>query len=36
MKSGDKSIELVCDFSERQKEMLKSGGLLGYTKEGKI
>ncbi len=36
MKSKDKSIELVCDFSERQKEMLKSGGLLGYTKEGKI
>ncbi|MBR6025165.1 MAG: aconitate hydratase, partial [Firmicutes bacterium] len=36
MKSAGKSIELVCDFSERQKEMLKSGGLLGYTKEGKI
>ena len=24
---------LVCDFTERQKRMLKAGGLLAYTKE---
>ena len=23
--------ELVCDFTQRQKEMLKAGGLLAYT-----
>ena len=26
-----KSCELVCDFTERQKDMLKAGGLLAYT-----
>ena len=26
-----KSFELVCDFTERQKDMLKAGGLLAYT-----
>ena len=26
-----KSCELACDFTERQKEMLKAGGLLAYT-----
>lgn len=36
MENGDKKIELVCDFSERQKAMLKAGGLLGYTREGGI
>ena len=29
--TGDE-IALSCSFSERQKEMLKCGGLLGYTK----
>lgn len=32
--SGDK-IELVCNFTDRQKQILKAGGLLNYTKEGK-
>ncbi len=31
--SGDE-IELVCDFTERQKKILKAGGLLAYTKDG--
>ena len=26
-----KSFPLACDFTERQKEMLKAGGLLAYT-----
>ena len=30
--TGD-SFVLTCSFSERQKEMLKCGGLLGYTKK---
>ncbi len=30
--SGE-SIELSCDFTERQKAILKAGGLLAYTKE---
>ena len=29
------SFELVCSFTERQKAILKAGGLLAYTKEGK-
>ncbi len=29
---GDKSYELNCSFTERQKEILKAGGLLNYTK----
>ena len=29
------SFVLVCDFTERQKAILKAGGLLAYTKEGK-
>ena len=29
--TGEK-YTLLCSFSERQKEMLKCGGLLGYTK----
>ena len=31
--SGDE-IELVCDFTERQKKILKAGGLLAFTKDG--
>ncbi len=31
--SGDE-IELVCEFTDRQKQILKSGGLLAFTKEG--
>ena len=31
--SGDE-IELVCDFTERQKKILKAGGLLAFTKLG--
>jgi cation transport ATPase len=30
--SPGEKILLECSFSERQKEMLKCGGLLGYTK----
>ncbi len=32
--TGDK-ISLVCDFTERQKAILKAGGLLEFTKEDK-
>ncbi len=31
-KTTGESFTLVCSFSTRQKEMLKCGGLLGYTK----
>lgn len=31
--SGDE-IELVCDFTDRQKKILKAGGLLAFTKLG--
>lgn len=31
-KTTGENYTLVCAFSERQKEMLKCGGLLGYTK----
>ena len=31
--TGDE-IELVASFTERQKEILKAGGLLSYTKKG--
>ena len=31
--SGEE-IELVCDFTERQKKILKAGGLLAFTKLG--
>ena len=31
-KTTGEKILLECSFSERQKEMLKCGGLLGYTK----
>ena len=26
-----KRFELVCEFTQRQKDMLKAGGLLAYT-----
>jgi aconitate hydratase len=29
-----KEIALVCSFSQRQQEILRSGGLLNYTKNG--
>jgi len=29
-------IELACAFTDRQKAMLKAGGLLAYTKEGGV
>ena len=32
-KTTGNSFVLTCSFSERQKEMLKCGGLLGYTKK---
>ena len=31
--SGE-SMKLVCDFTSRQKAILKAGGLLAYTKKG--
>ena len=31
--TGEK-FELVCSFTERQKDILKAGGLLQYTKKG--
>ncbi len=31
--SGDE-IALVCEFTDRQKKILKAGGLLAYTKQG--
>ena len=31
--NGEK-IELVCDFTDRQKKILKAGGLLAFTKQG--
>lgn len=33
--SNGKTIKLVCSFTERQKDVLKSGGLLDYTKNHK-
>ena len=29
-----KTYDLTCDFTERQKDMLKAGGLLAYTAKG--
>jgi aconitate hydratase len=31
-KTTGKAFELVCEFSERQRDMLLAGGLLKYTK----
>ena len=33
LKDGDRNIRVLCSFSERQKAMLRAGGLLNYTKE---
>ncbi len=32
--TSGQEIELVCDFTERQKKILKAGGLLAFTKLG--
>ena len=34
-KTTGESFALACAFTERQKAILKAGGLLAYTKEGK-
>ena len=34
LKAGEKRIPLACSFTERQKAVLKAGGLLNYTREG--
>ncbi len=31
--TNGKTFELVCNFTDRQKKILKAGGLLAYTKE---
>ncbi len=33
VKETDKEVLLVCDFTKRQIDILKAGGLLAYTKE---
>lgn len=33
LSANGKQIKLVCNFTERQKAMLRAGGLLNYTKE---
>ncbi len=33
-KTIGKTFELACSFTDRQKKILKSGGLLAFTKEG--
>jgi len=33
MKTDKGDIALVCEYTQRQKDMLKAGGLLNYTKE---
>lgn len=32
--TSNEEIELVCEFTERQKKILKAGGLLAFTKDG--
>ena len=32
--TNGQEIELLCSFTERQKEILKAGGLLAFTKKG--
>jgi aconitate hydratase len=34
LKTPSAEVELQCNFSERQKNILKCGGLLNYTKKG--
>jgi len=33
MKTDKGDIALVCEYTQRQKDILKAGGLLNYTKE---
>ena len=33
-KTTGESFNLVCSFTDRQKAIIKAGGLLQYTKEG--
>jgi len=33
MSNGKDDIVLVCEYTQRQKDILKAGGLLNYTKE---
>ncbi len=33
-KTTGKKVELTCSFTDRQKKILKAGGLLAFTKEG--
>ena len=33
MSNGKNEITLVCEYTQRQKDILKAGGLLNYTKE---
>ena len=35
-KTSSKEIALVCDFTERQKAILKAGGLLKYVGQGNL
>ena len=35
-KTSGKEIALVCDFTERQKAILKAGGLLKYVGQGNL
>ena len=32
--TNGEEIKLVCEFTDRQKKILKAGGLLAYTKDG--
>jgi len=36
LEANGESIPLVCNFSERQRAVLLAGGLLNYTREGKL
>ena len=35
-RTSGKEIALVCDFTERQKAILKAGGLLKYVGQGNL
>ena len=35
-RTSGKEIDLVCDFTERQKAILKAGGLLKYVGQGNL
>ena len=34
LRAGEREMTLLCAFTDRQKAILKAGGLLSYTKEG--